>query len=138
MSTGSIVKNAGSHRVLCALSKKPLKSKDLKNIVGAINGVARFEGEYMLRLMLNGFVEKADDEHWRLTYLGRVKVRELGPAGDAPSKPSREGMGWKDRPDYDPKSDLYTYVRRGSDDAMKLPSRIGNRLFYRDGTVKEI
>ena len=138
MSTGAIVKNAGSHRILYALSKKPMKSKDLKNIVGAINGVARFEGEYMFRLMLNGFVEKFGEDQWCLTALGKTKVRELGPAGETLNKASREGMGWKDRPDYDPKTDLYTYIRSGSDDALKLPSRIGDKLFYRDGTVKEI
>jgi hypothetical protein len=115
-----------------------MKSKDLKNIVGAINGVARFEGEYMMRMMLNGFVEKADEEHWRLTRQGKEKLKTLGPAAKPQAKALRAGEGWKDRPDYDPKSDLYNYVRKGSDDAMKLPSRIGDRLFYRDGTVKEI
>jgi hypothetical protein len=40
--------------------------------------------------------------------------------------------------DYNPRSDLLTTVRPGADEAMQLPSRIGNRLFYRDGTIKEI
>ncbi|MDV7399524.1 hypothetical protein RZS08_49380, partial [Arthrospira platensis SPKY1] len=56
VSTGSIVRNAGSHRILYALLHDERTSKELKNVVGAINSVARFDGEYMARLTKSGLV----------------------------------------------------------------------------------
>jgi len=137
MSIGAIVRGAGSHRILAALAVRQLTSKELKNVVGAINGVARFEGEYMVRLSGHGFIER-DGDTWRLTLLGLEKLMALGSPDDSTRKAETRASTWKDRPPYDPKKDLHTYVRQGSDDALKLPSRIGNNLYYRDGTTKEI
>lgn len=37
--------------------------------------------------------------------------------------------------DYKP---FWQPVRPGADDALKVPTRMGNRLHYRDGRVKEL
>ena len=39
---------------------------------------------------------------------------------------------------YDPTVDLCASTRPGANDALRLPSRIGNKLFYRDGMVAYI
>jgi hypothetical protein len=40
---------------------------------------------------------------------------------------------------YDPSKDLNAAAARpGADDALSIPSRIGNRLHYRDGRVTSI
>ena len=39
---------------------------------------------------------------------------------------------------YDPIADLCASTRPGANDALRLPSRIGNKLFYRDGMVAYI
>lgn len=137
MSTGTVVKNAGSHRILYALSAKRCNSRELKLIVGAINSVLRFENEYMMRLVNNGLVEKTGYS-WSLTPLGQQRLAELGPVSEAAAGAAPRTNSWKGTENYNPKADLLTTVRTGAEDALKLPSRIGNRLFYRDGTVKEI
>ena len=58
MSIGKVVRYAGSHRILYALSFGTKNSKELKLIVGAINSIARFDGEYMGRLVDNGYVRQ--------------------------------------------------------------------------------
>ena len=42
----------------------------------------------------------------------------------------------KDR--YDPTVDLCASTRPGANDALRLPSRIGNKLFYRDKSIGEV
>jgi hypothetical protein len=141
MSTGVVVRNAGSHRILEALCARERSSKELKNIAGAINSILRFEGEYMNRLVNNGLVEQVGAGWWRITPDGLQKLTELGPSTVDSSSLNVAGPrenSWKEQPPYEPKAELYTYVRRGSEDALRLPSRIGNKLHYRDGRVEEI
>lgn len=137
MSIGKVVRNAGSHRILHALSIGAKSSKELKNIVGAINSVSRFDGEYMMRMVSSGYVRQVD-AGWVLTRRGQQKLEELGPAtgmrdkNHHPSSPMHQ-------PIYEPsKHNAPMPVRPGSLDFLNYPSRMGNRLIYRDGTVKEI
>jgi hypothetical protein len=39
---------------------------------------------------------------------------------------------------YDPTADLCASTRPGANDTLRLPSRVGNKLFYRDGMVAYI
>lgn len=136
MSTGSIVRNAGSHRILFALTEGFRTSKELKNIVGAINSISRFDGEYMARLIDSGLVERVGDL-WRLTDAGSDRIAVLGPPEGYCKKKERGLPNYLEREVYDPKGDQPTY-RPGALDHLKYPSRIGNKLFYRDGRVEEI
>ena len=136
MSIGKVVRNAGSHRILHALSFGGKSSKELKNIVGAINSVARFDGEYMMRLVSSGYVRRTTSG-WAITRRGEAKLAELGPAEGMRDK-SQRNVAVMSRPIYEPSKEKPRPMRPGSEDFLKYPSRMGNRLIYRDGTIKEI
>lgn len=137
MSIGKVVKFAGSHRILYALSFGAKGSKELKLIVGAINSIARFDGEYMGRLVENGYVRQVTGG-WAITAAGQARLEELGPVpGLDPNKKGR-GTDVYDRPIYQPSKELQTPMRPGSEDALQYPSRMGDNLFYRDGRVEKI
>lgn len=139
MSFGKVVANAGSHRILYALSQGAQDSKELKNIVGAINSVARFEGEYMARLVNSGYIKRKGQHQWALTEAGKEKLEELGPATGVRRKNQLTKYALlMDRPIYRPQDELKPPQRPGSDQFLKYPSRIGKKLYYRDGTIKEI
>lgn len=130
MITDKIVKGAGSHRILMALRERPRTSKELKRLVGAINSVSRFDGEYMDRLLANGYVI-LDGEFWDITVKGRQKCEALGD----PEKVVRAGSRTKEfsaavieRPPV---------LRPGSLDFQERPSRRGDYLYYRDGRVEK-
>lgn len=140
MNTGKVVANAGSHRILYALSFGACTSKELKNIVGAINSVARFDGEYMARLIANGFVLR-DADYWSLTESGKEKLDRLGPAKGLRLRGSlatKRHAGFTSGEIYDPSKYATTPRRPGAEDFLEFPSRMGNRLYYRDGTIKNI
>jgi hypothetical protein len=136
MSFGKVVRNAGSHRIIYALAFGVKTSKELKLVVGAINSISRFDGEYMSRLVAAGYVRKVF-KGWSLTTQGTEKLNELGPVpGLNPQSKSFRDSVMK-APHYEP-ADYQAPARPGSEDFLELPSRIGNKLYYRDGTVKEI
>lgn len=135
MNTGKIVRNAGSHRILHALSFGSKSGKELKHTVGSINSVARFEGEYMSRLVTGGYVRR-DVQGWSITKRGQEMLESLGPVSGMPRKAHREPMAHL--PVYVPAQTHKTPMRPGSEDFLKYPSRMANKLFYRDGTVKDI
>lgn len=136
MSIGKVVRNAGSHRILYALSFGVKTSKELKLVVGAINSINRFDGEYMQRLVGSGYVRKAFNG-WAITSAGQGKLEELGPVHGL----NPESRSFKDTvmkaPVYSPNTKTAP-LRPGAEDFLKYPSRIGKRLLYRDGTVEEI
>lgn len=136
MTIGKVVRNAGSHRILHALSLGPKSSRELKNLVGAINSIARFDGEYMMRLVSSGYARRVT-EGWAITRRGQEKLEELGPAQGVRIKQDRTSV-LMSRPPYDPAKDTPLPMRPGALDFLNYPSRMGSRLIYRDGTVKEI
>lgn len=136
MNTGKVLRFAGSHRILYALSAEPKTSKELKVIAGAIYSIAKFDGEYMMRLYDYGYVRK-NISQWCLTSKGRAKLDELGPVpGMSLHKYQHQSV--VERPIYNPSHYKAPPMRPGSEDFLAWPSRIGNRLFYRDGTVRTI
>jgi len=135
--TGKVVANAGSHRILAALGDGPCDSRKLKDIVGAINSVARFDGEYMARLEHSSYVRRKGDL-WYLTEAGHEKLESLGPVrrpGKTSVAASRTTVGVGI---LDPKMYQQSWTRPGSEDFLKFPSRMGNKLYYRDGRVETI
>lgn len=140
MNTGKVVANAGSHRILYALSLGAHTSKELKNIVGAINSVARFDGEYMARLISNGYVAR-DADRWFLTKPGRDKLEQLGPARGIRlrgSMATHRLASFGSAEIYDPSTYPTTPRRPGAEDFLEFPSRMGNTLYYRDGRIENI
>ena len=140
MNTGKVVANAGSHRILYALSYGAHTSKELKNIVGAINSVSRFDGEYMARLISNGFVAR-DNDYWHLTKPGREKLDQLGPARGLRlrgSMATKRISGFTSAEIYDPAKYPSTPRRPGAEDFLEAPSRMGDKLYYRDGRIENL
>lgn len=140
MNTGKVVANAGSHRILYALSFGAHTSKELKNIVGAINSVARFDGEYMARLISNGFVVR-DSDYWHLTKSGREKLEYLGPARGLRlrgSMATQRVSSFGSAETYDPSTYPSMPKRPGAEDFLECPSRMGDKLHYRDGRIKNL
>lgn len=136
MNTGKVLRFAGSHRILYALSAGPKSSKELKVVAGAIYSIAKFDAEYMMRLFDYGYVLR-NVTQWALTSKGRAKLDELGIVpGMSLVKVKHQTV--YERPEYKPSNYKRPPVRPGSEDFLTWPSRIGNRLFYRDGTVRTI
>lgn len=135
MNNGKIVRNAGSHRILYALSLGEYTSKELKLLVGAINSISRFDGEYMKRLIDNGHVRRTSTA-WALTDAGREKVQELGPATGVRPKRTDNVKAVMERPVYTGKRE--TPMRIGAEEFLKYPSRVANTLIYRDGRKEKI
>jgi len=136
MSIGKIVRNAGSHRILYALSFGVKSSKELKLVVGAINSISRFDGEYMARLVASGFVRQVY-HGWSLTKRGQQKLEELGPVhGLNPNSRSFRSTVMTAQT-YDPeRHNPRTPLRPGSEDFLACPSRMGDALIYRDGRTE--
>jgi len=138
MSIGKVVRNAGSHRILYALSFGVKSSKELKLIVGAINSISRFDGEYMSRLVASGYARKVS-KGWALTKRGQEKLEELGPAHGINPQSKTFKNSLMLLPTYSPeKHNKNRPQRPGSEDFLQFPSRVGNRLYYRDGRVERI
>jgi len=138
MSIGKVVRNAGSHRILYALSFGEKSSKELKLVVGAINSISRFDGEYMSRLVASGYVRSVQSA-WAITKSGKAKLEELGPvSGFNPESKSLKNTKML-LPNYVPERDnKQRPLRPGSQDFLAYPSRIGNWHYYRDGRIERI
>lgn len=137
MITGKIVANAGSHRILAAMSRGVCNTRDLKHVVGAINSVARFEGEYMRRLEAAGYAQCDGDGNWSLTNSGRDKLDELGPVTKRNSRMVATPRTYYTTGIYQPQEHQRP-MRPGCEEFLKCPSRVGNALYYRDGRVETL
>lgn len=137
INTEKVVQHAGSHRILHALNMRDCTSKELKNVVGAINSISKFDGEYMARMFSNGYVIRCD-AGWTLTDKGRRKFEQLGPARGMPglNATARVANSFQNKGDY--KGEKALPLRPGAEDFLKLPSRIGNTLHYRDGRKETV
>lgn len=132
--TDKIIRGAGSHRILMALIERSRTSKELRRLVGAVNSTKKFEGEYMARLEANGYVVQ-EAEHWLITTKGAQKCESL-------SVPETTGVAGPRVP-IESRTALPSVLarlqsaRHGSLDFMNHPSRVGSRLYYRDGRVED-
>lgn len=137
MSTGKVVANAGSHRILDALSSGPKSTRELKNVVGAVNSLARFDSEYMGRMLDNGYV-KRHDEGWVITPAGLGKLQQLGPLSDRRYRDIATPRSHIGKGELRLDKLYVTPMRPGAQDFLKYPSRMANELRYRDGRVEYI
>lgn len=131
MVTDKILKGAGSHRILLTLVEGERTSRELKKMVNAVNGTARFELEYMGRLEVNGFVMKSG-MLWSITVKGRHKCEELGDIKPKNIAGPRTYVG----PSQEYRVEKPPPLRPGSFDFREFPSRRGNCLYYKDGRVE--
>lgn len=133
MVTDKILKGAGPHRILLALIERERTSRELKKMVGAVNGLARFDVEYMGRLETNGYVHLVG-EMWFITVKGSQKCKDLGPTKMENVVQPRSYIASEHATAPAPPP----AVRVGSMDFLQFPSRRGTQLFYRDGRIENL
>lgn len=79
--------------------------------------------------------------HGKATHLvrapeGRAQAKQV--ATTAPAAPKTHTTSSQSEP-YKPEKDMLAPpARHGASDALQVPSRMGNRLHYRDGRVMEL
>jgi hypothetical protein len=96
--------------------------------------ISRFNEYVTEPLIADGFAKNEEDFLY-LTTRGREKYYELGMVkSKLPSSHKTDIM----ETTYDGAELKLSAVRLGADDHMKFPSRNGNELRYRDGTVEEL
>ena len=136
MTTGRVVVNAGTHRLLESLNKGPKSIRELRTLVRAVNGDGRFEREYMQRMYSNGYAYKRKDK-WYITVKGVEMLRSLGPTKktDPRVATSRTPDGFSA---FVSPFDKPPVMRPGAMDFRCCPSRVNNTLIYPDGTVKRL
>ena len=136
MTTGRVVANAGTHRLLEALASGPKLISELKRVVGAVNGNNRFESEYMERMRSNGYACKKG-YRWHITKAGMRMLERLGPTM-LPKVSVAQPRTPLSFSGFTPIYDRPQPARAGSLDFKQLPSRVGNKLYYPDGRVVDL
>jgi hypothetical protein len=85
---------------------------------------------------------KPASTHGKATHLvrapeGRAKLKADAPLPTVAAPMHHTTSSQRDR--YEPSADMLAPpARRGANDALQVPSRMGNRLHYRDGRVVEV
>lgn len=85
---------------------------------------------------------KPASTHGKATHLVRAPAGRAKPKADAPlptvAAPLHHTTS-SQRDHYEPEADMLAPpARRGANDALQVPSRMGNRLYYRDGRVVDL
>ena len=127
------IRNSMLHRALDVLSRTPMTEQELKRTIQFTSSVPRFN-QHIIIPLTNNFMTKRRDSVYHLTQtgedtlqtLGRIKIR-------MPSTEKFIPTG-----SYDGHELKVSAVRRGADDHMMLPSRVGDKLFYRDGRTEAL
>lgn len=127
------IRNSMLHRALDVLSHAPLNELDLKRSIGFAASAPRFNQHIIIPLTNNNMIKRREAVYHltqagedTLQTLGRLKIR-------MPSTTKFVPIG-----SYDGKELRVSVVRRGADDHLSLPSRVGDSLHYRDGRVEAL
>jgi hypothetical protein len=127
------IRNSMLHRALDTLSHSPLNEFDLKRSIGFSASMPRFNQHITIPLTNNHMVKRRETLYHitpageeALQTLGRLKIRMASTSKFVPTG------------SYDGHELKMAAVRQGADNHMKLPSRVGDSLFYRDGRVEVV
>lgn len=127
------IRNSMLHRALDVLSHAPLNELDLKRSIGFGASAPRFNQHIIIPLTNNNMIKRREAVYHltqagedTLQTLGRIKIR-------MPSTTKFVPTG-----SYEGKELRVSVVRRGADDHLALPSRVGDSLHYRDGRVEAL
>jgi hypothetical protein len=127
------IRNSMLHRALDVLSHGPLNEFDLKRAITFLSSMPRFNQHVIIPLTNNSMVKRREAVYHltaageeTLQTLGRIKVKLPSSAKFVPTG------------SYDGHELKMAAVRQGADNHMKLPSRVGDSLFYRDGRVEVV
>ena len=131
MSSRRINQNGGTHRILHALTITPCTSRELWNVVGAANGLNKFESDYLKNLIADALIEKIEDA-WHITQAGRSRLAQIGVVAGMSHFKKRKQDRWFFLTERDyTASDIINAPRRpGSETYLGYASRINNQLVY--------
>ena len=121
------------HRALAHIGILPRDPLELVKMINFAESSSRFQKQIIEPLKNDGFA-KWESGKFVITEKGKEKLLEMGqvktrlPGID--SKPKHIPLNLRDY--------LSPIFRRGADDHEKYPSRVGDSLRYRDGTVVQL
>jgi hypothetical protein len=119
------------HQAIESLDRMPRSPEQLRTSLDNIS-IKRFNEYVTEPLVRDGFALIKENMMY-LTALGREKFSELGMCKTRLPPSHRAELI---RTVYEGKELQAAAVRVGADDHMRFPSRVGNRLHYRDGQVE--
>jgi hypothetical protein len=126
-------KNSKIHQALDCLYRLPMGPSELKRAINFSDSTSRFDASIIVPLINEKFVVRKDMKYF-ITPLGQDKLMDLGQIKQRiPNSSKIVGSGT-----YDGAELRKSVERPGADDHLKYPSRMNDRLHYRDGRVEYV
>ena len=125
------------HRALEHLSRRANTPDKLRREIASVS-IARFQETIIDPLVNDGFIEKVGLSY-QVTPKGEAKLVELGPVKEklpptfAGARKNNVFAGIYDGKELKPQQN-----RMEGNDHLALPSRVDDKLYYRDGRVVEL
>ena len=120
------------HHGLENISRAPLSEQEWRTQTKTIS-MDRFNMYVISPLRKDGFVVNRDG-FWKITAEGEARLSELG-ATRVRRAPTTTEPHYTMATTYNGDELRFKPARENAEDFLHCPSRINNRLFYRDGTV---
>jgi hypothetical protein len=126
-------KNSKIHQALNCLYRLPMGPSELKKAINFTESTSRFDASIIVPLINERFVVRKDMKYF-ITHLGQEKLMSLGQIKQRmPNSSKIVGDGT-----YDGAELRKSVERPGADDHLQYPSRMNDRLHYRDGRVEYV
>lgn len=146
MGVSELRENCYEQRILFLLanSEVSLMPRSIKDRIGGTGSRSDTKiRDILLNMKRWGLVlNDTSTDHWSVTHKGIKVLTELGHPTRSVALPVRTPKAKRsevyERPPYDGKELGPTVTRDGAYDAFKLPSRMNNQLYYRDGRVESV
>jgi len=131
MKPARINKNGGTHRILHALTITPCTTTELKSVVGAVNSLKKFHGDYLAKLVAESLIADTNGV-WTITEAGRARLAEIGiVTGMSHFKNRKQNpFFFLTERDYTASDIIKAPRRPGSETYLGYASRINNQLVY--------
>jgi hypothetical protein len=120
------------HRGLEKISRSPMIEQEWRSQTKNIS-IDRFNMYVISPLKKDGFVVNHDG-FWRITSNGEARLSELG-ATKIRKTPQSSQPHYTMNTTYDGAELKSKPARKNAEDFLNYPSRMNNRLYYRNGTV---
>ena len=145
MKANNYRENSFEHRVLYLLanSDEPLMPKSIRDRINLV-ALSQTKVHNLLLDMkrLGLLIHNSDSDQWAISNKGLTVLIEVGHPSVEVATPKRTPKEKRaevyERPPYDGAELGPTVTRAGAYDAFALPSRMNNKLHYKDGRVETI
>lgn len=146
MGVNELRENCYEQRILFLLanSDESFMPRSIKDRIGGTGSRSDTKiRDILLNMKRWGLVlNDTSTDHWSITHKGIKVLTELGHPTRSVALPVRTPKEKRselyDRPIYDGKELGPTVVRAGAYDAFNLPSRMSDRLHFRDGRIESV